>query len=143
LVRAALALAVAACGGDGVTVRPVYQQPVDDPDALATGLDTVELSVARAGDERALLSVSFAPGAEANLDDVPFADDLVIHLTGRIGATDVAYGRTCAFALAPDAPPPDAAPVVRPQRQVRHHAASDRGPAPAVRPSPPPMAAST
>jgi hypothetical protein len=106
LVRAALALAVAACGGDGVTVRPVYQQPVDDPDALATGLDTVELSVARAGDERALLSVSFAPGAEANLDDVPFADDLVIHLTGRIGATDVAYGRTCAFSLAPDAPPP-------------------------------------
>lgn len=107
MTRAVVAILVlAACGDPGLTVAPVYEQPVGDPDALATGLDTVELSVARAGDDRALASVSFAPGAAAALTDVPFADDLVIHLAGRIGATDVAYGRTCAFALTEDGPAP-------------------------------------
>ena len=97
---------VAACGDAGVTVRPIYDLPVDDPGALASGIDTVELAVAQAGSAQDLASVTFAPGAAAELGGVPVADDLVIHLTGRLGSSDVGYGRTCAFALsAADDPP--------------------------------------
>lgn len=102
---AALTLA-AACGDAGVTVRPIYDLPVDDPGALASGIDAVELAVARAGSAQDLASVTFAPGAAAELGGVPFADDLVIHLTGRLGGSDVGYGRTCTFALAADEEPP-------------------------------------
>lgn len=97
---------VAACGDAGVTLRPVYDLPVDDPDAVAGGIDAVELAVARAGSAQDLASVTFAPGAAAELGGVPFADDLVIHLTGRLGGSDVGYGRTCAFALSADDEPP-------------------------------------
>jgi len=107
-VRAWPALALlAACGDAGVSVRPVYDLPVDDPDAVASGIDAVELAVARAGSAQDLASVTFAPGAAAELGGVPFADDLVVHLTGRLGGSDVGYGRTCAFALAADVTPPE------------------------------------
>ncbi|MBK9033058.1 MAG: hypothetical protein IPL61_17620 [Myxococcales bacterium] len=105
--RIALALVVASgCGDAGVLVRPVYETPVDDPDAVATGLDALELAVARAGSAQDLVSISFAPGAAVELGGVPFAEDLVIHLAGRRGGSDVGYGRTCSFALAADAEPP-------------------------------------
>ncbi len=98
---------LAACGDAGVSVRPVYDLPVDDPDAVASGIDAVELAVARAGSAQDLASVTFAPGVTAELGGVPFADDLVVPLTGRLGGSDVGYGRTCAFALAADATPPE------------------------------------
>jgi len=97
-VRRAALLLVAGCGSSGVFVDPVIDEPADG-DAIATGLDTFELSVAHAGSEQDLASVSFAPGQDASLGDVPFADDLVIHLSGLIGGSEVAYGRTCAFGI--------------------------------------------
>lgn len=100
----AVAAVLVGCGGGDVVIEPVFESPVDDPDATATGLDSLELSVAHAGKLEDILSQSFAPGAGVNLDGVPFADDLVIHLTGRIGGSDVAYGRTCKFAVSTDSP---------------------------------------
>jgi hypothetical protein len=102
-----LALALAGCTDEAFVVRPIYEQPVDDPDATAAGLDSLTLSVARAGSPADLASISFAPGDRVALPGVPFDDDLVIHLAGRVGGSDVAYGRSCSFALAPDAPPPE------------------------------------
>ncbi|MEZ4400687.1 MAG: hypothetical protein R3B06_11745 [Kofleriaceae bacterium] len=101
-----LAVVVGGCTDGVVAIAPVYQVPVDDPTATASGLDELQLSVARAGSDDDLVSVSFAPGQAIELAGVPFSDDLVIHLAGRIGATDVAYGRTCAFAVRADQPAP-------------------------------------
>jgi hypothetical protein len=36
------------------------------------------------------------------IDNIPFGDDLVIHMFGRVGTSEVAYGRTCRFAVRPD-----------------------------------------
>lgn len=106
-MRWAVAVTVAAaCGDAGVAVRPIYDLPVDDPSAVASGIDSLQLSVAHDGSAQDLATVTFAPGAAAELGGAPFADDLVIHLTGRLGASDVGYGRTCAFALAADDDPP-------------------------------------
>lgn len=96
--RAVLALGLAGCGSSGVFVDPVIDEPTD-PDAIASGLDTLEVSVAHAGSEQDIASVSFVPGQDASLGDVPFADDLVIHLSGLIGGSEVAYGRTCTFGI--------------------------------------------
>lgn len=106
LAAAAATVALVACAEPPVTVAPVYELPVDDPDALPTGLDRVTLAVATAGDEQDLVAVSFAPGEQVALEGVPFGDDLVIHLTGFVGGGDVAYGRTCRFEVAPGAPVP-------------------------------------
>jgi len=99
-VRRWLIVMLAGCGSPGVFVDPVIDVPDPaDGDATASGLDTLELSVAHAGSEQEIASVSFAPGAAAELGDVSFADDLVIHLSGLIGGAEVAYGRTCPFAI--------------------------------------------
>lgn len=108
LRRAGLTVVVvlSGCADDSVIVRPVYDTPVDDPGAVASGIDTLQLAVARAGSDTDLAAVSFAPGASADLTGVPFADDLVVHLTGRLGGSEVGYGRTCAFAVAADGAAP-------------------------------------
>ena len=104
--RAAVLAALTACADPTIAIAPVYDVPVDDPDALPTGLDTLTLAVATAGSDQDLAAVSFAPGEEVALGGVPFAGDLVVHLTGFVGGGDVAYGRTCAFAVEDGAPPP-------------------------------------
>lgn len=102
----ALAVALAACTEPAVTIAPIYDLPTGDADALPTGLDAITLAVAEAGSERDLASVSFTPGQRVELTGVPFDDALVVHMTGFVGGADVAYGRTCAFAAAPDQPAP-------------------------------------
>ena len=97
--------ALAACGDDVVRVAPVFEVPADD-DAAPGNLDVLVLAIARAGDAQDLVSQSFQPGERVELSAVPFADDLVVHLTGQIGGSVVAYGRTCAFAAAPGGDPP-------------------------------------
>jgi hypothetical protein len=97
-------LALAACT-DVVRLEPVFELPTDDG-AAPTGLDVLVLSIARAGSAADLASRSFRPGERVELSAVPFGDDLVIHLTGQIGDTVVAYGRTCTFAVDPGAPAP-------------------------------------
>lgn len=102
---AGLVLSLAACADPAVTITPVFDLPLD-ADAVPTGLDSITLSVAAAGAEQALASISFTPGAHVELTGVPFDDALVVHMTGFVGGGDVAYGRTCAFAVSPDGPVP-------------------------------------
>jgi hypothetical protein len=105
-VAVAIASAALACSDEAVLVDPVYDLPAASDDASPAQLDAVVLAVARAGAAQDLASQSFSPGARAVLAGVPFADDLVVHLTGQIGGSVVAYGRTCAFAVAPGEPAP-------------------------------------
>jgi hypothetical protein len=100
-----LALALAACD-DVVRLEPVFELPIADDAATPRDLDTLVLSIARAGNAVDLTAQSFAPGERVELNAVPFGDDLVVHLTGQIGDSVVAYGRTCTFAVSPDAAPP-------------------------------------
>lgn len=108
---AAFALAaLAACGDPAITVAPIYDLPVDDPTALPSGLDRLTLSVALAGADQELTSVSFAPGAQVELTGVPLDERVVVHLTGFVAGGDVAYGRTCAFSVGADDPAGPPAP---------------------------------
>lgn len=103
---AAIVLVSIGCTSDGTIVAPVYDFPVDDLDATPTNLGELVLGVAREGSDVDLASTSFAPGEGVPVDGLPFADDLVIHLAGRVGTSDVAYGRSCSFAIRADAEPP-------------------------------------
>ena len=96
--RALVLLWLAACGTDRV-VAPVIDTPANDADATATGLDDITLTVAHAGADRDLVSQNFSHGADIELGGVPFGDDLVIHMSGFVGQSTVAYGRTCSFAV--------------------------------------------
>lgn len=100
--RALCCLALAGCT-DTVVISPVIEGPVDDPDASAfPNLDELVVTVAHAGSDRELVSASFTRGEVIDVADAPFGDDLVIHMTGFVGSSNVAYGRTCAFAVDAD-----------------------------------------
>ena len=94
--RAVLLLTLVACT-DSVVLTPVIDRPTDS-DSAPSALDTVTVTVAHAGSADDLVSASFAGGQPLELTGVPFADDLVIHLSGQIGGSEIAYGRTCTFA---------------------------------------------
>jgi hypothetical protein len=101
-------LALAACD-DGVRIEPVFELPAPDDDAWPSGLAKLVLSVTRAGDAIGVDSPSFDPGKriELELSSVPFDEDLVVHLTGRLpGGTIAAYGRTCTFQVRTGIEPP-------------------------------------
>lgn len=93
---------LAACDDSAVRIEPVFDLPAADDDALPSGLDTLVLSVAHAGSEQDLASRSFKPGEQIELATVPFDDALVVHLSGQLGGTPAAYGRTCAFSVTAD-----------------------------------------
>jgi len=97
-VRLAAAVFLAACGGDAPSVEIIVDTPAESSGAYPyEGLDTLLLSVARSGDDLAIQEVAFAADQSAGLQEVPFGSDLVVHLSGRAGAVESAYGRTCAF----------------------------------------------
>jgi hypothetical protein len=100
-----LAVAVAACSDGAMTIRPVIDTPTDD-DATASMLDTIALSVAHAHNDGDLVKQTFERGQTLELPGVPFGDDLVIHMSGLVDQSSVAYGRTCTIEVAPDRPPP-------------------------------------
>jgi hypothetical protein len=102
---AAAGLALAACD-DTVRLEPVFETPTADDAAKPGDLDTLVLAIARAGSTSDLNSQTFRPGQRVELAPVQFGDDLVVHLTGQIGDSPVAYGRTCTFAVSADAAPP-------------------------------------
>ena len=102
--RAALLLLVA-CSDNTVVVTPVIDIPTDD-DARPPAFDSLTLSVAHADSLVDISSATFERGETIELPGVPFGDDLVVHMIGREGTTDVAYGRTCQFAVLPDEPVP-------------------------------------
>ncbi len=105
--RTVLTLCVLAGCNDDVVVTPVIEGPVGDPDASAfPTIDAINITVAREGSDRDLVSASFNRGEEVGIAGAPFGDDLVIHLSGFVGASNVAYGRTCAFHVDAKSPPP-------------------------------------
>ncbi|MBA3542318.1 MAG: hypothetical protein H0T79_22070 [Deltaproteobacteria bacterium] len=107
-MRLALAFAVAttACGAEELVLRPVLDHPTDSDSSVLPELDTLPLTIAHAGAADDLVSQTFVRGEAIELAGTTFASDLVIHLSGRVGGSEVAYGRTCVFAVTPDRPLP-------------------------------------
>lgn len=97
-MKLGLVILLAACADNTVTVSPVIDVPANDS-ASAFPLDQLVLSVADAGAAADLVSQTFAKGATVSLPGVPFGDDLVIHMTGKVGSSEIAYGRTCAISI--------------------------------------------
>lgn len=105
-VRAtALAILLAACNDNAVLVSPVIDLPSNDS-ASAFPLNTLVVAVAHSGSPANIVSQTFASGQAIDLPGVPFGDDLVIHMTGYIGPSEVAYGRSCELAVAQNLAPP-------------------------------------
>lgn len=107
---------LAACTDNTVIIAPVVDIPANDT-AQAIALDTLTLSVAHAGADDDIASATFSHGDVIELPNVPFGDDLVVHMVGRIGSSEVAYGRTCQFSVRADARIPS--PHLYFSRQVR------------------------
>jgi hypothetical protein len=113
-----------------VVVAPIVDTPPDSSAAAVfPDLTELQVSVAHAGSSTDLVSATFKRGEAIELTNVPFADDLVMHMTGLTGAAVVAYGRTCAFSVAAGQPPPS--PHLFFSRQV--YWAEDTAPAPSAR----------
>src|ERR1043165_9099554 len=100
--RAVLLVAIAACADNDFVVRPYVDFPANEA-ASPYPFDQLTISVAHAGSEIDLVSPTFPQGSSISLSDIPFGDDLVMHMTGRFKGSDVAYGRTCQFELRADA----------------------------------------
>jgi hypothetical protein len=97
---AALAAVLAACNDNTVDLHIVIDSPpADSPAAAFPDLDTVELSVALAGAPLPLTSKTFRRGDEIAIPDVPYGENLVVHMIGRVGNSEVAVGRTCPFSV--------------------------------------------
>jgi hypothetical protein len=107
VTRTLIVVTLAAGCTDEVVVSPVIEGPVDDNDASAfPELDEIIMTVAHEGSDRDLVSASFSKGESVGISGAPFGDDLVVHMSGFRGASNVAYGRTCAFHVdANNAPP--------------------------------------
>jgi len=108
MVRAAaLLVALAACSEDVVVIRPVIDSPPAGSTAAAfPDLDTVEMEVALAGEPLPLVSRVFRKGEALELPGVPYGENLVIHMVGRVGSSEVAVGRTCPFSVRTGEDPP-------------------------------------
>jgi hypothetical protein len=105
--RPALGLFALAGCTDVVALRPVIDSPPDgSPAAAFPDLDTVEMSVALAGAPLPLVSKTFRRGETLELPDVPYGENLVVHMIGRVGSSEVAVGRTCPFAVRTGEDPP-------------------------------------
>lgn len=101
--RLALLLACS-WGCTEVVLEPVIDGPANDPDAEAfVAIDELEITLA--ADGRDLVTKRFARGDALELPDAPFGSNLVIHMTGYAGMTQVGYGRTCTFAVSPGEDP--------------------------------------
>jgi hypothetical protein len=101
----ALVLLLASCADSSVVLAPVIDLPQNDG-ASAFPLDQLTMAVAHEGSNVDLASATFTHGDAVALAGVSFGDDLVVHLTGFVGTSEVAYGRTCTVAVAANAPPP-------------------------------------
>ncbi|HEU5055882.1 MAG TPA: hypothetical protein VFU21_05135 [Kofleriaceae bacterium] len=125
--RFAVALVVAcACGGEGrPAFAPVIEVPPEGSDAYPyAGLDELVLEIAEAGAADGSRE-SFSIDEPLELTDLEYADDQVVHLTGRTRGVDVAYGRTCAIDITADSV--DETPHLYFSRMVKWGAAADPG----------------
>jgi hypothetical protein len=99
-----LALAWAGCAEEAAVFAPVVEVPPPGSTAHPyEGIEELELSIARAGDDAPLALTSAAVGEPLVLSDVPFGSDLIVHLSGTAAGVEIAYGRTCAVDVARDA----------------------------------------
>jgi hypothetical protein len=108
-VKHALLALLTACGTDDVQLRIVIDQPAADDMSEARAfpdLDSVELQVAIQGKTIPLVTRTFQRDEPIELPDVPYAEDLVVHMIGRVGPNEVAFGRTCPFSLRVGEDPP-------------------------------------
>jgi hypothetical protein len=94
-------LGLSACSDAPPVIAPIVEFPTNDT-ASAFPLDSITVSVAHEGDALDLVSATFSRGEAIEVPNVPYGDDLVFHMTGRVGTSEVAYGRTCAFSLRAD-----------------------------------------
>jgi hypothetical protein len=101
----ALVAGWAGCADNTITVVPIIDVPANDS-ASAFPLDQLVVSVAVAGSPADLVSQTFAKGSQVALPGVPFGDNLVIHMTGSVGSSEIAYGRTCNISISADTAPP-------------------------------------
>jgi hypothetical protein len=95
--------ALAGCSNE-VVVRPVIDRPPGD--SVFGDLDVIELSVAIEGQTDPLKTSISSRGEPLELIDVPYGQNLVIHMLGRVNNSEVAYGRTCKFAVRAGEEPP-------------------------------------
>lgn len=105
--RAALgALLLAAGCSDPLVVAPVIDAPrPGSPADPYPSLDVIELALGLDGGP-VLATAEVRRGEALELPDVPYGENLVLHMTGRIGGSEVAYGRTCPFAIRAGETPP-------------------------------------
>jgi hypothetical protein len=98
-----LALAWAGCAEETAVFAPIVEVPPPGSTAHPyEGIEELELSIARAGDDAPLALTTAAVGEPLVLSDVPFGSDLVVHLSGTAAGVEIAYGRTCAVDVARD-----------------------------------------
>jgi len=97
--HALILVAAIGCSDGNPRVEPRLDLPPAGTDADPfAGVDELRLSVAESGHAQSLLERTVALGEALSLTDVPFRNDLVIHLRGlRDFDAEVSYGRTCAF----------------------------------------------
>jgi len=106
-VRLAALLVVAGCSADVIEVRIIIDSPPAGSSAAAfPDLDTVEMSVALAGEPLPLVVQTFKKGEDIELPDMPYGENLVVHMIGRVGSSEVAVGRTCPFSIRTGEDPP-------------------------------------
>lgn len=101
---AALAIALAGCTDNTVVVTPIVDVPANDS-ASAFPLDSITLAAAHKGAAFDIVAGTFTKGQTVTLGGIPFGDDLVMHMTGQVGTSEVAYGETCPFSITQDGAP--------------------------------------
>ncbi|MBK7534165.1 MAG: hypothetical protein IPI49_02115 [Myxococcales bacterium] len=100
--RALASLVLGALGActDEIIVAPVIDLPAATSDANPfPSLDQLELKLGIEGSDDVLFTALVGRGEPLELRGVPYSERLVLHMTGRIGNSEVAYGRTCPFAI--------------------------------------------
>jgi hypothetical protein len=106
VVKRLVLVALAACGNDTTVITPIIDVPANDT-ASAFPLDSITLSAAHDGADLDITSATFTKGQTVAVGGIPFGDDLVLHMSGRVATSDVAYGRTCAFSIDQNAALPE------------------------------------
>jgi hypothetical protein len=104
--RALVLVALGACTDSEVVMTPVIDLPSNDS-ASAFPLDQLDIGIAHDGDALDLSSAKFAKGQTVQIGGVPFGNDIVVHLTGFVGTSEVAYGRSCSVAVTPNGHVPE------------------------------------
>lgn len=105
-IAALICVWLCACSQE-LVVAPIIDLPMAGSDANPfPALDQLELTLRIEGVADPVASVVVRRGEALELRDVPYSERLSLHLTGRVGNSEVAYGRTCPFAIRTDEPAP-------------------------------------